>query len=416
MLARRIRPLALALALLGLAACGEPGAVGPLTAPPAPRAARSGSGGTGGSGGAVGDYDVVRLAGDGSLAGAVSDAGTIVGSVRRDGVDRPAYWRVDAAGAVTGPVEIEIGVPGRSWAIQVNERDQVVIGNGFGAAIGGYVYDIGSGELAGLPDAPGAESTAPWAISESGVVSGMAYFDPASGTRDQAIVWLDPFDPNAEPAILPLPSGYAEICGRTHLDDAGVVEAFALPENGTFPQDCAAVRWTLAADGTIGTPEILATTGLFEGFDMNDAGQVAGTMIGFDAAVLQPDGSVVGLGPLPGDEQAAAFGISDPVSGAPAWVAGASDYGAGGGGDSTAVVWSVGLDGSVTGPVTLPTGKHETSVAAGVDALGRVVGYVVDQRRATRAAALWIPASSGGGGDGGGGGCVPRGPAGNNCK
>lgn len=418
MIARVIRSIAITLAVLGLAACGEPGITTAGAASPlAPRWA-PGGGGHGGSVGSVGDYDVVRLAGDGSYAGGLNDVGTIVGNYTGlEGLYRAAYWKVDAAGGVTGPVDI--GVPGYSSATRVNDAGQVIVRTLRTASPEGFVYDIVTGDLVELPGVTGAAETAPWAISASGIVSGTAFFDDASGMADRPVVWLDPFDPAAGPTLLPLPTGYPEVCGWTHIDDAGDVVALMMPEGGTYPEDCTPVGWTVGGGGSIAGPEILGAPPGFEAFQLNDAGQLAGTAIGWHAEVLQPDGTVVGLDPLPGDAQAGAFGISDPVPGDPAQVAGVSDYGVGSGGDTTAVVWSVSLDGTVSGPVAMPTGKHETSAAAAVNADGWVVGRIVDTRRHTRAAALWMPASSGGGGgsDGGGGGdCVPKGPNGNNCK
>jgi len=359
---------------------------------------------------------VVRLAGDGSGAEGLNDVGIIVGYyVASDGVERASYWTVDAAGGVTGPVDI--GVPGPSSAVRVNDAGQVVVRTLVAGGATGFVYDIVTGDLVELSGVGAAAETSPWAISGCGVVSGTAYFDDASGMADRPVVWLDPFDPAADPTLLDLPPGYPEVYGRTHIDDAGNVVVLMMPEGGTYPEYCTPVGWTVGGDGSISGPEILGPAPGFEGFELNDAGQLAGTAIDWHAEVLQPDGAVVGLDPLPGDAQAAAFGISDPAPGHPAQVAGVSDLGVGSGGDTTAVVWSVSLDGTVSGPVTLPSGKHGTSVAAAVNVDGWVVGRIVDTRRRARAAALWMPASSGGGGDGGGGGdCVPKGPNGNNCK
>lgn len=397
---------------LAMVACTHEEPTQPAAASASTSTVRAVRGGPG-SGKGGGAYDLVRLAGDGSDAAGLNDQGTVVGHVSIGGVDHPAYWVVDGDGSVNGPLEIDVSGP--ASARRVNAAGQVVVRTRNPNSATGFVYDIATDELVELSGVPGAVRTDPWAINDLGYVAGTAYYDETSGAGDRPVIWSRPFDPATAPSVLPLPAGYDDVCARTHINESEIV-AFALPADGANPGDCRAVRWTIESDGSVADPELVGVTTGFEGFELNDVGQVAGNLAGRGAAVLGPDGVVVELAPLDGHEVAMAFGLSDSPGGEPARVVGTSDYGPVSSGDTTAVVWSVDLAGNVTGPTAMPTGRHETSVGRTANESGWVIGRVVDTRKHTSTAAVWLPVRDGGSGDGGGGPCTPKGPHGNNCK
>lgn len=390
----------------GLAACGDT-----VTAPSMSDLGPSLSTTTSGT-----IYDVVTLAGDGSAPKGVNDGGTVVGYVTRDFARRAAYWTVDASGSVTGPVELPIPGSGESAGMRANDQGQMIVRAGGTSTATGFVYDIGTGELVELSPAEGADDTGgPWAINASGVVTASATFETQDGLVRRPLVWLTPFDPTVGPTVLPLPQDHLTVCSRvhrTHVNDAGVVVGSSRTPEG----DCVPVRWQIESDGTITGPEAFSGAVEFVGFDLNDDGQLVGSLPDSRAGVLQPDGIVVELPAVDGDVQLMAGSISDPAAGDPALAAGVSDAW---GDDEKAVVWSVDLAGNVSGPVELPTSKHATSRALAVNADGWVAGQITDSRpnRGT-SAVLWIPAQDDGGSGGGddGSDCVPKGPHGNNCK
>lgn len=400
-MSHRVTLPALGIALLfGLGACSDAGSPPTALDAPDPSFARS-------SGGSSASYEVVSLPGDGSVTLGLSDAGTVVGYVTRDGVRRAAYWLVDASGTVTGPEEIDLPVPDETAAMRANDAGQMIVSVRGESTATGFVHDRNDGRVVELSLAEGSLASSPWAINAAGVVTGSAAYEDGSGYITRPVVWLTPFDATEPPVALPLPEGHVDAHFRTYLNDRGQI----VTRSETAAGEYVPVRWTLGSDGSITGPEVFGTATRFDGFELGNTGQLVGNLPDSQPAILQPDGNVVTLPLVDGDPRWLARSIGDPADGQPAWVAGTSDMPD----EPQAVVWTVELDGTASGPTQLPTGKHETSRALAVNADGWVAGDVTDTRRYETTSVLWMPAADDGGSDDGGGDCVPRGK-GNNCK
>jgi uncharacterized membrane protein len=336
-----------------------------------------------------------------SSARAINDHGVVVGWAHNEKAERRAVrWTVTGEGQVSGPEELGqvAGVVRWTEPTAINSHG-VIVGNTSPDPYyrAGFIHD---GTMRSLTPLKDADVTRVWDINDHGVVVGdgsvprPASWPPVSDLH--GLVWLNPLDPDQQPIQLPTLTNGA-MTAAYMINNDGVIAGYSAA-GGPF------VRWQLHADGTISGPERI---GLDYVEAMNGSPPVFAGRHNGQAALLRGD-QLIPLEPLTGHGGATsyAYGLNAASADAPVKVVGSSAPASISGQqqpDSRPVVWSVDLDGSVTGPTDLGVRTGSDAAAArGVNASGRIVGgswKIGGSPGATEAhvATLWVARVTGGG-------------------
>jgi probable HAF family extracellular repeat protein len=351
-------------------------------------------------------YQIITLEGRAGRANDINDHGVVAGVYQPSaGTNRAARWIVDAAGHVTGPLELgslpELFAEVSQVAYAVNDAG-VIVGTAerSNGRRGGFIYD---GEMRLLPWFVG--DTYNWragGINDHGVVAGSIDFAVRDEDRnivdrlERGAVWLNSTD---EPLLLPPLEGHdrSGVGMLKPINNSGMVVGWSSLADGS---GVVRVRWQISGETVSGPFEIGAPD--FVPFRANDAGDIAGFQwrtSGREAALLR-GGTLFGLGVLAGYDDSEARDVNDAAT------AGGTVQVVGWSGvfptNQHAVVWTVQGDGTVTSLVNLGLPKNFNAAnAEAINAGGWIVGASRHTNRGGQIATLWMPQQDGSGGGGG---------------
>jgi probable HAF family extracellular repeat protein len=357
-------------------------------------------------------FQILTLEGRAGRAYDINDHGVVAGVYQPSaGTNRAARWIVDAAGNVTGPLDLgslpELFAEVSQVAYAVNDAG-VIVGTAerSNGRRGGFIYD---GEMRLLPWFVG--DTYEWraaGVNDHGVVVGsieIAVRDEERriiGRLQRGAMWLNSTD---EPLLLPPLEGHdrSGVGMLKPINNSGMVVGYSALADGS---GVVSVRWQVTG-GTISGPFEIDPSD-FLPFRANGSGDIAGFQVrtsGREAALLRA-GTLFGLGTLSGHNDSEARDVNDAATaGGPVRVVGWS------GAFPTSerpVVWTVQGDGTVTSLVDLGVPKNFNAAnAEAINGDGWIVGASRHTNRGGQIATLWMPQQEGGGG--GGGGCTPKG-------
>lgn len=364
-------------------------------------------------------YEAALLPGTASRARGISDGGFVVGGLRSPfdlSLNESLPWMMDSEGNATAPVTLGRLPPPFDGSLLFANRvnsDGMVVGHAWGdpetgRPTTGFVYDGETARPASTVDGTEYHNRG-IDVNSLGQVAGWlsvhASSWPQTTVFTRGAVWLNPLNEEVEPVLLePLPghnrSWATMINDRGHVvgmswDSAGMEEVRDWQQEWG---EWSTVRWQIQDDGTLSDPVPVSVAGdhPFKGLYLTADGDLIGRLRTDDPkgdpTVVVRLGSerAFQLGTVPGsDPFNRVYGASASPEGV-IRVVGVSRPERSGMMRDVPVLWEVGPDDSVIGPLQLsPPPSRGSAHPLGINAEGWIVGFGWDP--GNEAPVIWRP-------------------------